>query len=249
MRTPLIAGNWKMNTTLPEAVRLAAEIRPLVAGVANVEILVCPPFISLSAVRDALQGSNVKTGAQNLHDKDSGAYTGEISAPMLAGLAEYVIIGHSERRQYFAEDGAWVNAKIKAAQRAGIKPVLCVGETLDQNQAGETEKVLRQQLEAALAEIDPSGLVIAYEPIWAIGTGLAATSQQANRSIGFIRGRVADLMGADVAAAMRILYGGSVKPDNAAELFAEPEIDGGLVGGACLAADSFAAIVEAASGD
>ena len=249
MRTPLIAGNWKMNTTLSEAVRLVTEIRPLVAGINDVEILVCPPFISLGAVRDALRGSNLKIGAQNLHDQDSGAFTGEISGPMLAGLVEYVIIGHSERRQYFGEDGAWVNSKIKAAQRAGIRPILCVGETLAQNQAGETEKVLKSQLEAALVEVNPKGLVIAYEPIWAIGTGLAATSQQANQSIGFIRGRVAELMGAEVAAAMRILYGGSVKPDNAGELFAEPEIDGGLVGGACLVADSFAAIVKAASGD
>jgi triosephosphate isomerase (TIM) len=249
MRTPLIAGNWKMNTTLPEAVKLVKEIRPLVAAAANVEILVCPPFISLSAVSDALQGSRIKIGAQNLHDKDSGAYTGEISGPMLVGLAEYVIIGHSERRQYFAEDGGWVNAKIKAAQRHGIKPILCVGETLEQNQAGQTEAVLQNQLAEALVDIDPVGLVIAYEPIWAIGTGLAATSQQANQTISFIRGRVAALMGASVAEGIRILYGGSVKPDNAAELFAQPEIDGALVGGACLAADSFAAIVKAATGD
>jgi len=248
MRTPLIAGNWKMNTTLDEAVRLVTEIRPLVDGVSGVEILVCPPFTWLAAVRDVLQGSNVKTGAQNLHDKDSGAYTGEISGPMLSGLAEYVIIGHSERRQYFGEDGARVNAKLKATQRAAVKPILCVGETLEQNQAGDTESVLKSQLEAALADIDPQGLVIAYEPIWAIGTGLAATSQQANSSIGYIRGRVADLMGADAAASLRILYGGSVKPDNAVELFAQPEIDGGLVGGACLVAASFAAIVKATAG-
>jgi len=246
MRTPLIAGNWKMNTTLDEAAALVSELKPLVTGIDGVEIAVCPPFISLARVRDILAGSNIKTGAQNVHFAEKGAYTGEIAPPMLAGLCDYVIIGHSERRQYFAEDGETINKKLMAARDAGLMPILCVGERLDENEAGETRAVLTRQLDEALAGIPAAGLVVAYEPVWAIGTGRAATSEQANETIGFIRENLGGHYGGDVAAALRILYGGSMNAANAAALINQPEIDGGLVGGASLKAAEFAEIVRAA---
>lgn len=246
MRTPLIAGNWKMNTTLDEAAALVSELKPLVADIDGVEIAVCPPFISLAGVRAILSGSNIKTGAQNAHFAAKGAYTGEIAPPMLADLCDYVIIGHSERRQYFAEDGETINKKLLAVRAAGLQPILCVGESLAENEAGKTREVLTRQLDEALKDIPAAGLVIAYEPVWAIGTGRAATNEQANETIGFIRENIGGRYSADAAAALRILYGGSMNAANAAALLAEPEIDGGLVGGASLKAAEFAAIVRAA---
>lgn len=246
----MIAGNWKMNTTLEEAVALVRELRGLAAGVEGVEgveILVCPPFVSLSAVRRELDDSNISVGAQNVHFAEKGAYTGEISPLMLADICDYVIIGHSERRQYFAEDGDIINRKIKAAREAGLKVILCVGEKLEENEAGRTREVLQAQIEESLADVSSDNLVIAYEPVWAIGTGKAATSGQANDTIGFIRARLATAYGDAVAQGMRILYGGSMNAANAAELMAEPEIDGGLIGGASLKAGDFNSIIRAAA--
>jgi triosephosphate isomerase (TIM) len=247
MRKPLIAGNWKMNTTVAEAGVLVRELRGLVADSRGVEILVCPSYISLETVRRELDGSNIKIGAQNVHFAEKGAYTGEVSPLMLAGICKYVIIGHSERRQYFAEDGEIVNKKVIAAKKAGLKVILCIGEKLAENEAGQTQDVLRRQLDEALVDVAADNMVIAYEPVWAIGTGRAATSQQANDTIGFIRGRLAVKYDDALAQGIRILYGGSMNAANAAELMAEPEIDGGLIGGASLKARDFAAIVKAAA--
>jgi len=245
MRLPLIAGNWKMNTTVSEAVALVKEMRGGLDEVANVEKVVCPPFVSLQAVRDLLKGTSIKLGAQNLYYEYKGAYTGEISPLMLAELCEYVILGHSERRQYFNETNEIVNKKIKAALKAGLKPILCVGEKMEENEAGKTEEVVTGQVKSSLADIDytPS-LVVAYEPVWAIGTGKAATSQQANDTIGLIRRTVSGLYGKEVAGQTRILYGGSVNAANTTELMRQPEIDGALVGGASLKATDFLSIVK-----
>src|SRR3990172_116785 len=219
MRIPMIAGNWKMNTTISEAVALVKEMRAGLNEIQNVEKVVCPPFVSLSAVRDLLKGTSIKLGAQNLYYEYKGAYTGEISPLMLAELCEYVILGHSERRQYFNESNEIVNKKIKAALKAGLKPILCIGEKLEENEAGKTEEVVTGQLKASLAGINYTpGLVIAYEPIWAIGTGKAATSQQANDIIGLIRRNISGLYGKEAAREMRILYGGSVNASNATDL-------------------------------
>ena len=243
MRTPLIAGNWKMNTTIGEAVALVREMKPLAEAVTGVEKIVCPPFISLAAVKAELNGSSIKVGAQNLYFEDKGAFTGEISPLMLSSLCEYVIIGHSERRQYFCEDGKMINRKLLAAQKARLSPILCVGEKLSENESGKTEEVLKTQLDEAVSGVDLNLLVIAYEPVWAIGTGLAASGRQANATIGFIRHRIA---GKDSKAAqkLRILYGGSVTSANTAEFLSQPEIDGALVGGASLKANDFASIVR-----
>ncbi len=247
-RIPFIAGNWKMNTTLNEARKLVTELRPVLEQSIAVEIAVCPPFISLAGVNEVLNGSQIKVGAQNLYFEEKGAYTGEISALMLAPLCEYVIIGHSERRQYFHETGEMINKKIKAAIKANLKPILCVGEKLEENEAGQTAQVVINQLKAALADIkDTHGLVIAYEPIWAIGTGKAATGKQSNETIGLIRKTTASLIGKNTAEAIRILYGGSVTADNITEFISQPEIDGGLVGGASLKADQFIRIVQKTS--
>jgi triosephosphate isomerase len=244
MRTPLIAGNWKMNTTLDEAKALVTEMLPGLDAVKGVEKAVCPPFISLAAIRDLLKGSSVKLGAQNLFYEEKGAYTGEISPRMLAGLCELVIIGHSERRQYYGDTGEWVNKKIKAALKAGLKPVLCVGEKLEENEAGKTEQVVTAQLKEAMAGIEyPKGFIIAYEPVWAIGTGKAATARQANDTCGLIR-RTMSEYGRQAAEDVRILYGGSVTAANAAELMSQTEIDGALVGGASLKASDFVSIVK-----
>jgi len=245
MRIPLIAGNWKMNTTLPEAVALVKELKPLIEPVAAVEKVVCPPFVSLAAVKAELTGSSIKVGAQNLYFEEKGAYTGEISPLMLAPLCEYVIIGHSERRQYFGEDGKMINRKLLSARKTGLKPILCVGEKLAENEAGKTEEVLRTQIDEALVGVDLNSLVIAYEPVWAIGTGKAASGRQANATIGFVRHRVAGI-DARASQTLRILYGGSVTAANAAEFLSQPEIDGALVGGASLKAGEFAAIVREA---
>jgi triosephosphate isomerase len=247
MRTPMIAGNWKMNTTVSEAVELVSKMRSRLDEIANVEKVVCPPFVSLAAVNELIKGGSIKLGAQNLYFEEKGAYTGEISPLMLAELCEFVIIGHSERRQYFGESGDIVNRKVKAALKANLKPILCVGEKLEENEAGKTEQVIAEQLRSSLAGIDSLDTVtVAYEPIWAIGTGRAATGRQANDTIGFIRRSIAGLGTEEAAEKMRILYGGSVTADNATQFIKQPEIDGALVGGASLKADQFLSIVTQA---
>jgi triosephosphate isomerase len=234
-----------MNTTVNEAVKLVGEMRPLLDPIGNVEKVVCPPFVSLTAVREILKGSSVKLGAQNMHFEDKGAFTGEISPLMLTGLCEYVILGHSERRQYFGETNEIINKKVRAALKAGLKPILCVGESLAQYEAGKTEAVVTDHVSGSLKEIPASNnLVIAYEPVWAIGTGKAATSEQANKIIGIVRRIVVKLYGDAFAQNLRILYGGSVTADNITELMKQPEIDGGLVGGASLKVDVFSSIVK-----
>jgi len=237
MRLPVVAGNWKMNTTVEEAVALAGQLRAGLDEIAGVETVVCPPFVSLVAVKIVIDGSAVKLGAQNMFYKETGAYTGEISPLMLADLCHYVIIGHSERRQHFGETDAAVNRKLKAAIEVGLKPILCIGETLEEKEAGGTEDVLNRQLTQGLAGIqDLNGIVIGYEPVWAIGTGRAATGRQANNTIGFISRSLADLYSEEIAGSIRIQYGGSVNADNIAEFVSQPEIDGALVGGASLKA-------------
>lgn len=241
-RRPLIAANWKMNTTVPEGVELARALRERLSGVGG-DVVLCPPFTHLVPVRDCLSGSSLLVGAQDLFWEAKGAYTGEISAPMLSGLAQYVIVGHSERRTLFGETDADVSRKLRAALTAGLLPILCVGETAAERDDMLTDAVLRQQLGDALAGLElPAGFAVAYEPVWAIGAGTPATAEQAQESIAFIRGQLQGLAGA-VAAQLRILYGGSVTSDNIAEFMREPDIDGALVGGASLQVDSFVAIV------
>ncbi len=248
MRVPMIAGNWKMNTTISEAVQLVNEMRRELDEVGGVDKVICPPFISLAAVKELIKGSSIGLGAQNLYFEEKGAYTGEISPLMLADLCEFVIIGHSERRQYFNETGEIVNKKIRAALKVGIKPILCIGERLEENEAGRTEEVLTEQLRSSLAGIDNlHSLIIAYEPVWAIGTGKAATGKQANETIGFVRRNIAKLYDKEIAQDLRILYGGSVTADNTTEFMQQPEIDGALVGGASLKANQFLSIVRQTS--
>jgi triosephosphate isomerase len=247
VRRPIVAGNWKMNTTVAEGLALIDALRPLVESVSGVDRVVCPPFVSLHAVAERLRGSAIGVGAQNLYFEPKGAFTGEISAEMLAGLATYVIVGHSERRHVLGETDEVVAKKVRAASQAGLIPILCVGETLDEREVGQTESVLRRQVHSALeGQEAPTGLVLAYEPVWAIGTGRAATAADANSGNGIIRDELARVLGQQAAAQTRIQYGGSVTPDNAAELLGQPEVDGALVGGASLKAESFAAIVQAA---
>jgi triosephosphate isomerase len=244
-RTPIIAGNWKMNTTAQTAFELARGTRERIGGIEGVEKVACPPFPFLALVDSALRGSSIKVGAQNLHWQPHGAYTGEVSAAMLQGLVEFVIIGHSERRAYFCETDETVNKKLKAALAAGLRPILCVGETERERAGGKTDEVLIRQTRGALVDVDlPAGFAIAYEPVWAIGTGKAATGPMANEAIALIRAQVTELFDVDRGESLRILYGGSVTSENVAEFIAEPDIDGALVGGACLKADSFASIVE-----
>jgi triosephosphate isomerase len=248
MRKPFIAGNWKMHKTIAEAVALVQELCAVLEGVAGCDVAVCPPFPALAAVREALAGSAIGLGAQNMYWEERGAFTGEVSPRMLAGLCDYVIIGHSERRTLFDETDETVNNKLHAALAHGLKPILCVGENLRQNQAGETEEFVGGQVRAAFAGITAEQarvITIAYEPIWAIGTGVPATGEGANTIIGgAVRGTLAGMYGDDAAQAIRIQYGGSVKPANTAEFLAQPEIDGALVGGASLRAADFAAIVQ-----
>lgn len=248
MRKPIIAGNWKMNKTPEEAAQLIKELVPMVKDVETVDIVVCPPFVNLAAAKTALEGSNIKLGAQNMHFEQSGAYTGEVSPGMLLALGvEYVILGHSERRQYFGETDEGVNKKTKAALAAGLKPIVCIGETLEENEAGITAEIVCKQTKLALLGLsanEVAGLVLAYEPIWAIGTGKTATADDANDTIGAVRGAVKEVYGNDTAQAVRIQYGGSMKPSNASELMAKPEIDGGLIGGAALKAEDFCGIVK-----
>jgi triosephosphate isomerase (TIM) len=245
MRKPLIAGNWKMNTTVNEAKNLVHAILNQLDGTDSVEKVLCPPYTSLAAIKGLLKESSVGLGAQNMYFEDKGAYTGEISPVMLKDLCDFVIIGHSERRQYFFETDALVNKKVTKAFEYGLKPILCVGESLEDNEADRTEQVVTTQVTAGLADIDSkSQLVVAYEPIWAIGTGKAATGKQADATANIIRRIVAGLWGRETAEAIRILYGGSVTGNNIGEFIIEPDIDGALVGGASLKANEFVSIVK-----
>ena len=250
MRGPIIAGNWKMNKTVRQAVELVEEIKPMVSDVREVEIVVCPPFTALEAVSKVLPGTNIALGAQDMHWELEGAFTGEISSEMILTVGgKYVILGHSERRTYFGETNETVNKKVLSALQCGLKPIICVGETLQQREAGTTKDVVRDHVDGALKGLsagDVPQIVLAYEPVWAIGTGLTATPAQAEEVHAFIRELLTDLYDGTLAQKIRIQYGGSVKPENAAQLFGQPNIDGGLIGGASLEADSFAAIVKSA---
>lgn len=249
MRKRIIAGNWKMNKTVTEAAELARAVVGQMTAATETDVVLCPPFTDLTAVAAAIAGTPVKLGGQNLHWEEKGAFTGEISAAMLISAGcTYVIIGHSERRQYFGETDETVNLKVKAALKAGLIPILCVGETLAERQSDETAVVVERQVRAALdglSDAQVAGLVIAYEPVWAIGTGVVATTAQAQEVHALIRTLVGKLYNVQVAAALRIQYGGSMKPDNAGQLLAQKDIDGGLIGGASLDARSFLDIVYA----
>ncbi len=245
MRKPIIAGNWKMNNTASQGVALVNAIAPLVTD-ANCDVVVCVPAINIPAIAEAIKGTNIKLGAENVHFAEKGAYTGEISAAMLLEYnVEYVIIGHSERRQYFAETDETVNKRTLTALNAGLTPIVCIGESLEERETGKREEVLATQIHEGLKGIDDiTKIVIAYEPVWAIGTGKTATAEQANETIAFIRKTVGEMFNASAAAALRIQYGGSMNAGNCKELMAMPEIDGGLIGGASLKAPDFAAIVN-----
>ena len=247
MRKKVIAGNWKMNKTPQEAIQMVKELIPLVTDSKN-EVVICVPYIDLIPLVELTKGTNVKIGAENMHFAKSGAYTGEISGPMLKAIGvEYVILGHSERRQYFAETDDTVNKKLKAAFEYDLKPIVCVGETLEEREAGKTEDIITSQTRLALDGITKEQVkqtIIAYEPIWAIGTGKTATSDDANNSIKSIREEIAKEYGGDIAQEVIIQYGGSVKSSNARELFTTSDIDGGLVGGASLKAEEFSKIVN-----
>lgn len=251
MRKPFVAGNWKMFKTVAEARHLVSELVPGLQSLGGVEKVICPPFTDLLAVHALLEGTDIGLGAQNMHWEDSGAFTGEISPAMVAELCKYVILGHSERRTYFGETDATVNRKVKAALAHSLLPIVCVGETLAEYEAGRTGEVVFRQVKLGLAGIelvDGGSLVVAYEPVWAIGTGKAATATGANSVIGeMIRPALLDLFGERLSQEIRVLYGGSVKAENAAEFFAQPEIDGALVGGACLKAGEFTNIIKAAA--
>ncbi len=249
MRTPIIAGNWKMNKSVAEAVELVRALRESTAAIEQVEMVVCPPFVCLTAVKDALAGSKIGLGAQNVYWEEKGAFTGEISPLMLKDLVTYVIIGHSERRQYFGETDATVNRRVKAALAHGLTPIMCVGETLAQREAGETSAVVTTQVMnglAGLSAAEVESIVIAYEPVWAIGTGRASTGEDANVVVAQnIRTPLSKLFGAAVAQGVRVQYGGSVTAANAAEFMGMPEIDGALVGGASLKVADFTGIITA----
>jgi len=245
MRSPFIAGNWKMNTTVTEAEKLVLEMLEKLDRIEGVEKVLCPPFVSLVAVNMMLQGSSIRLGAQNMYFENEGAYTGEISPLMLIELCEFVILGHSERRWYFGETDEMVNRKVRAALANKLKPILCIGERLEENEAGKTEAVIDRQVTAAFNGIEPvSNLVVAYEPVWAIGTGKAASGKQAAATIQFIRDILTKLWNRSIAQDLRILYGGSVTSTNITEFISHPEIDGALVGGASLKAEEFVSIVE-----
>lgn len=251
MRKPVNAGNWKMYKTLRESVDFARELAPLLAPFSSVERIVCPTYIALAAVANALKGTEIKVGAQNVHWEAQGAFTSQISPTMLQGLAEYVLIGHSESRAYLAETDELISKKVKAALAYGLKPIVAVGESLDQYEAGQTSQVVGGQVRAALNGVDAANManiILAYEPIWAIGTGKNASGQLANDIIaGTIRATLVDLYGRTVADGVRIQYGGSVKPENMAEYMSQPDIDGALVGGASLKADTFTELVRIAA--
>jgi len=248
MRRKVIAGNWKMNKTLDEAVQFVEALKDRVADVKKTRVIVCPPFIALQAVGEVIKGSNIKLGAQNLHWETKGAFTGEVSAQMLKSVGcDYVIIGHSERRRYFKETDELINKKVKKALEFGLTPILCVGETLEERERGITERVVGDQVRGCLKDLtdkEVGGMIIAYEPVWAIGTGRNATPEQAVEVHQFIRGLIAEFYGDAVAEDLIIQYGGSVTPENAHSLLSQSQIDGALVGGASLKADSFGQIVE-----
>ncbi len=247
MRKPIIAGNWKMNKTAKEAVELINDLKPLVAK-SKPEVVICVPYTDLWVAKEAIQGSKIKLGAENVAWADSGAFTGEISADMLKEIGvEYVIIGHSERRQYFGETDESVNLRLKQALKKELKPIVCVGETLEEREKNRTKKVLKKQILNGFADItaeDFDNIVIAYEPVWAIGTGKTATAEDADKTIGYIRSLIKKTFGQEVGKKLRIQYGGSMKPTNAKELMAMRNIDGGLIGGAALKATDFAGIVN-----
>ena len=251
MRKPFVAGNWKMHKTVEEARLLVAEMLDGLQAVEGVEKVLCPPFPALLPVAAMLVGTEIGLGAQNMHWEEEGAFTGEVSPRMVAEFARFVILGHSERRAYFGETDETVHRKVAAALKHDLTPIVCVGETLAEREAGETEAVITRQVRGALAGFPAeavAAMVLAYEPVWAIGTGKAATPEEANRVVkDIIRATLADLFGAETAEAVRVLYGGSVKPHNAAAFFAQPDIDGALVGGASLKADQFVAIAAAAA--
>lgn len=257
MRTPIIAGNWKMYNTIAEARHLVSEMVPGLQAIKSVEKVLCPPFTSLLAVRSLLEGTEIGLGGQDVYWEASGAFTGEVSPTMLAELCQYVIIGHSERRAYFGESDVSVNRKVHASLAHRLKPIVCVGETLDENEAGKTTEVVTRQVKVGLQGLDSStiglgdgniSIIIAYEPVWAIGTGRAATAEDANGVVAnVIRPILKEMFNETIAQAIRVLYGGSVKASNAGEFFQQPEIDGALVGGASLKATEFVSIVQAAS--
>lgn len=248
MRTPIIAGNWKMNKTISEAVSFASELKDRVSGVKNVDIVICPPFTALAKIADALSGSNIKVGAQNVCWEEKGAFTGEVSVAMLleAGCT-YVILGHSERRAMFGDTNETVSKKLKAALKNGLLPIVCVGETLEEREKGVTQDVIKGHVHGSLAGLsgeEMKKVIIAYEPVWAIGTGKTATRQQAQEVHLYIRNLLSGMFGKEVSDGVCILYGGSVKPENIKDLMAEQDIDGGLVGGASLKPDSFEKLVK-----
>jgi len=250
MRKPIVAGNWKMNKNSVEAQELVVDLVNGLTNLSNVECILCPPFTNLWAVKEIIAGTNIGLGAQNMHWESSGAYTGEIAPKMLAEVCQYVILGHSERRQLFGETDDSVNQKIKSALTNDLTPIMCIGETLDENKAGLTDDIVNRQVRKGLEGLVPEDgarIVVAYEPIWAIGTGLAATPDDANAiHKGVVRSVLIEMFGQDVAQTIRILYGGSVKPDNAVGFFSQSDIDGALVGGASLKPDSFYAIAKSA---
>ncbi len=251
MRKKCVAGNWKMHKTIAESRGLIEELLPGLERLPEVDSVVCPPFISLAAVAEAVKDSSIEVGAQNLYWEEQGAFTGEISPGMVAEVARHVILGHSERRALFHDTDQSVNKKVLAALDAGLNPILCVGETLEENEAGKTGEVVKRQLTEGLKGVsleDMAKMMIAYEPVWAIGTGKAATPEEANLIIKEnIRDLIADLASSEISESIRILYGGSVKPENADDFFKQPDIDGALVGGASLKADAFVKITEAAA--
>jgi triosephosphate isomerase len=252
MRTPLVAGNWKMNKTVAEARDLVSIMRRPLGDIAGVEKVLCPPYIALTAVASLLEGTDIGLGAQNLHWEEKGAFTGEVAPSMIKEFCRYVIIGHSERRTYFGETDETVNKKVAAALKAGLTPIVCVGETLGQYESGQTSEVVRRQIQGGFAGIDSANaakIVVAYEPVWAIGTGKASSGENANTvHQKVLRPALSELFSAAGADTIRILYGGSVTGSNAAEFFAYPDIDGALVGGASLKPDEFVAITKAISG-
>lgn len=247
-RRPMLAGNWKMNKTISEAITLAVRLKYACNSVDDRDIVLCPPYPSLKPVAETVGDTNIEVGAQNMHYEKSGAYTGEISPPMVEDAgADWVILGHSERRQYFDEDEQLLARKLQAAVDQGLKVFLCIGETEQERDAGRVEEIITSQLTGALSDFQFESfddLVIAYEPVWAIGTGNTATPEQANQAHEVVRSCIGDLFSADVADRIRVVYGGSVKPHNVEELMAQPELDGALVGGASLQADDFTAIVK-----
>jgi triosephosphate isomerase len=251
LRKKLIAGNWKMNKTGAEALTLAQEIATAIGKQPDVDVVICPPFTALASVAPVLDGTLLKLGAQNMHPEASGAFTGEISAPMLRSFfATHVILGHSERRAYFGETDAFINQKVLSALKNQLRPILCVGETLAERESGNTLKVVQTQTEKGLEGVSKeqaASLIVAYEPVWAIGTGKVATTEQAQEVHAFIRDLLTKLFGEQIAQKVRILYGGSMKPANAPELLAQKDIDGGLIGGAALEARSFIELVKAAA--